>query len=172
MKRLTLVLLWLWTLGFGMAGAQVAPVKPAPVEPGAADKLTIRECLGVLAGLQALDGRKVIVAQGRPNESVEIIPYSLAGKVRDAISHNIFVLQTVQQEAQAANRRVQVEVGKGSTIAPGSKEVIDLDARMNEYLDRPCKVELDHVRDEDLALDKNDIPPTVLAAIFKIRDRK
>lgn len=146
-----------------------AAAQPAPPEKSA---LSLRECLGILNGLQQLDGRKVVVAQGRPNESVEIIPYALRGSVRDAISHNIFVLQSVQQEAQAANRRIQAEVGRGVTIAPGSAEAIELDARMNDYLERPCKVELDRIADGDLALDKNDIPPTVLAALFKIRDRK
>lgn len=177
-EKLALAALWLWTLGFGVAGAQ-APAKPQPTAAAApADKLTLRDCLGILTALTQLDGRKVIVAAGKANESVELVPYSFgsspsrSGLVRDAISHNLFMLAAVQQEAQAANRRIQNEVGKGATIAPGSKEAGDLDARLNEYLDRPCKVDLDQLRDEDLNLDKNEIPGTVLAALFKIRERK
>lgn len=171
MQRFVFAVLGALAMVASSATAQVAPVKPTPIEPGAGDKLTIRECLGILTGLQLLDGRKVLVGAGKPTESVEVIPYKFAGKVRDAISHNIFVLNQVQLEGQAANRRIQAEIGKGKTIEPGSSAAADFDGRMSDYLERPCRVELDHLRDADLNLDTNDIPGTVLAALWKIRDR-
>lgn len=146
----------------------IADAQPAPEEPR---KLTLRECMGVLTGLSNLDGRKVLVQAGRPNESVEFVSFSFKASVRDAISHNIFSLQPVQQEVQAANRRAQQEIGKGATIQPGSREAVELDGRMNDYLDRPCKVDLDRLRDSDLNIEANQIPPSILGMLFPIRDR-
>lgn len=150
---------------------QAAPAKQEPITPGSQAGLTIRDCISVLRGLQLLDGQKVVVAQGRSTESVEVVPYKFAGKTRSAISHNIFVLGQVQQEIDSADRRFRAEVGKGKPIEPGSKEQIELDQRINEYAERPCKVELDRIADSDLKLDENAIPGTVLAAFWKIRDR-
>lgn len=153
--------------------AQQAPVQQDPVTAITApkDKMTVQECLGVLAGLQALDGRRVIVSAGKPSEAAETIAYKFSGKLRDTISHNIFLLSQVQQEGQAANRRIQNEIGKGNAIAPGSKEAIELDGRLSDYMARPCKADLEHIRDADLRLDENDIPGSVLALIYKIRDK-
>lgn len=153
-----------------VAAAQ-APVKQDPPQAGAIDGLTIAECLGILAGLNALDGRRVIVGAGKPSESAETVSYKFSGRVRDTISHNIFVLSQVQQEAQSANRRAQLEIGAGEPIKPGSKENVLFDQRMAEYTARPCKVEVDHFRDADLKLDENDIQGSVLALLWKIRDK-
>ncbi len=153
------------------AMAAEAPIKQDPPQPGAELGLTITECLGIMAGLNALDGRRVIVGAGKPTESAETVSYKFPGKVRDAISHDLFMLTQVQQEAQAANRRTQLEIGKGETIKPGSREALEFDQRMAEYTARPCKIELDHLRDTDLKLDENDIPGSVLALIWKIRDK-
>ena len=90
---------------------------------------------------------------------------------RGAISRNLFVLGNVQQEVQAANRRAQERIGKGQPITPGSKENIEFDREMNDYLDRPCKAELDHLSEADLKVDENDLPGTVLSALWKILDR-
>lgn len=153
------------------AAAEQAPVKQLPVEAGE-NGMSINDCLGILAGLNAIDaGARVIIAQGKPTESVETIRFKFPTKVRDAISHNLFVLGQVQQEAQAANRRAQLEVGKGETIKPGSREALEFDQRMADYTARPCKVELDHVRDADLDLEHNDVPSSIMALLTKIRDK-
>ncbi len=153
------------------AMAAEAPVKQDPPQPGAEAGMTIAECLSAMSGLNALDGRRVIVGAGKPTESAETVSYKFPGKVRDAISHNLFVLMQVQQEGQAANRRAQFEIGKGEAIRTGSREALELDQRMAEYTARPCKVELEHIRDADLKLDENDIPGSVLAVLWKIRDK-
>lgn len=153
--------------------AAEAPVKQEPIKPGEAG-VTIADCLGILSGLNALDaGGRRIVAEGKPTESAETIHFKLPGKVRDAIGHNEFVLATVQQEAQAANRRVQLEIiaGGAESIKPGTKENLIFDQRMSEYMARPCAVQLDHIRDADLDLDHNDIPGSVLSLLTKIRDK-
>jgi hypothetical protein len=168
MRRLFFTFLFLTAVP---AIAAEAPIKQDPPQPGAEAGLTIAECLGIMGGLNALDGRRVIVGAGKATESAETVSYKFPGKVRDAISHDLFVLTQVQQEAQAANRRTMNEVGKGDLIKPGSKENLEFDSRMAEYTSRPCKVELDHLRDTDLKLDENDIPGSVLALIYKIRDK-
>lgn len=171
MRRFFFTILFTAAIGASATAGAQAPVKQDPPVAGATDALTIAECLGVLAGLNALDGRRVIVGAGKPSESAETVSYKFSGKIRDTISHNIFMLTQVQQEAQAANRRAQVEIGKGETIKPGSKENTDFDQRMTEYTARPCKVELEHLRDTDLNLDVNDIQGSVLALLWKIRDK-
>ncbi len=137
-------------------------------------QMTIRDCLSVLAGLQQLDGHRVIVAASKPNESIETMPYKFPGRLRDAISHDIFVLGTVQQEAQVADRRIQQEVPQidpKDADATAKKQQRDAKVadRVDEFVGRSCKVELDKIADADLNLDANEIPGTVLAAIWKIR---
>lgn len=157
--------------------AQQAPVKPDPAAAMNPDKLTIRECLGILAGLNALDGRRVIVAAGKATESVETVPYKFgtnpdrASKVRSAISHNIFVLGQVQQEAQAANRRAQLAIAKGQEMKPGSAEAIEFDRQMTEYTERPCNVALDHIPEADLRAGENDLPGSIGALLWRVIDR-
>lgn len=177
MRRFFFTILSIAALAAAPAIAQQAPVKPDPAPATNPDKLTIRECLGVLAGLNALDGQRVIVARGKPTESVENVSYKFgtntdrAGKVRDAISHNIFMLGQVQQEAQSANRREQRAIGKGEEIKPGSKENVEFDGRMAEYTERPCNVDLDHIPVADLRLGENDIPGSILALLWRMIDR-
>lgn len=176
MRRFFLTILSAGVMLTGAAATQ-APVKQDPAAAMNPDKLTIRECLGILAGLTALDGRRVIVAAGKATESVETIPFKFgtspdrAGKVRGAIAHNIFLLGQVQQEAQAANRREQIAVGRGEPIKPGSKENVEFDSRMAEYTERPCNVELDHIPEADLRAGENDLPGSIQALIWKVIDR-
>lgn len=153
--------------------AAEATVQKEPVTAGESG-MTISDCLSILGGINALDaGYRYIVAQGKPSESAETIKFKLPSKVRDAMSHNLFVLGQVQQEAQANNRRVQLEIigTNPDPIKPGSKENLIFDQRMTEYTARPCTVALDHIRDTDLDLDHNDIPASVLSLLTKIRDK-
>lgn len=135
--------------------------------------LTINDCLLILQALNELDaGYRYVVAAGKPTESVETLRFKFPPKVRDAISHDIFALGTIQMEGQSANRRAQLEViGSGSDpIKPGSKQAIQFDQRMADYTARPCAVPLDHFRKADLDLDKNDVPGSVLARLRPITD--
>lgn len=142
-----------------------------------APAMTIRDCLSILAGLSNMDSRKVMIGKGKPSEAVEVINYQFKGTVRDNISHDIWLLGPIQQEAQSADRRIRLEVAHDKPVVPGSKEesvqraAFDaaLADRVDEYVRRPCKVELDKIADADLKLDENDIPGTVLASIWMIR---
>ncbi len=162
-----------------IALAQQAPVKKDPPVAGAADGLTIQECLGILAGLNALDaGNRRIVSEGKPTESAETIRFKLPPKVRDAIGHDQFVLGQVQLEAQAANRRAQLEIMDAradkadvSPIKPGTRENLLFDQRMSDYTAKPCRAELDHIRDADLKSEENDVPGAVKSLLWKILDR-
>lgn len=163
----------LFTTAIAPAFAAEAPVQKEPVTAGEKG-MTIQDCLGILGGLNALDaGYRYIVAQGKPTESAETVRFKLPAKVRDAMSHDLFVLGQVQQEAQAANRRIQIEIMGTSSepIKPGSKENMTLDARLTEYTARPCTVALDHIRDADLDLEHNDISASILSLLTKIRDK-
>jgi hypothetical protein len=144
--------------------------------PPAADasKLTIADCMGILVGLNQLDaGGRRVIADGKPNESIETLHFKLPGKVRDAMSHDLYVLGQVQQEVNQANRRTQLEIMGDSPdpIKPGSKQNMVFDARMTEYTGRPCTAELDRIHDADLDLEHNDIPASTLSLLTKIRDK-
>lgn len=163
----------LFMTGFTPAIAAEAAVQKDPVTAGE-NGMTIQDCIGIMVGLNALDaGYRYIVAQGKPTESVETIKFKLPNNVRDAMSHNLFVLGQVQQESQAANRRIQLEIigDKPDPIKDGSKELLIFNNRIAEYTARPCNVTLDHIRDADLDRAHNDIPSSVMALLTKIIDR-
>jgi hypothetical protein len=173
MRRLFFTILSTTAILIGPAFGAEAPVQKPPVTAGEAG-MTIQDCLGILTGLNMLDaGARVIVSAGKPTEAAETIRFKLPAKVRDAMSHDIFVLGQVQQEGQANNRRVQLEIMGASPdpIKPGSKENMVFDQRMSEYTARPCTVALDHIRDADLDLEHNDVPASVLSLLSKIRDK-
>lgn len=163
----------LFIAGVSPAIAAEAPAQKPSVTAGESG-MTIADCLGILGGLNALDaGYRYVVGQGKPTESAETLRFKLPAKVRDAMSHNMFVLGQVQQEAQANNRRVQLEIMGTNTdpIKPGSKENMTFDQRMTDYTGRPCPVALDHIRDADLDLEHNDISGSILSLLTKIRDK-
>lgn len=153
-----------------LSGVLAAEQPAAPPAEG----LTISDCLGIMAGLNALDaGYRVIVAAGKPTESAETIHFKFPGRLRDAIGHDEFMLGQVQQEVNAANRRTQLEIigTKEDVIKPGSKDNLIFDQRMSEYTAKACTVQLDHIRDADLDLEHNEIPGSVLSLLTKIRDK-
>jgi hypothetical protein len=128
----------------------------APVNTG----LSVRDCLGVLAAMTALDGGKN--GDGKP--------FRFTSALRNAIAHNIFMLSTVQLEAQAANRRAQDEI-RGDAEKLSERQLSQLEDRLNGYLDRPCKVEVDRLRKNDLDLERNDVSPSTIAAMWKVLDQ-
>lgn len=152
------------------AFAAEAPVKQDAPGPGAADGLTINDCFAILTGLSRLDdGFEKVVSAGKPTESKISDHYDLPPALRDAQTHDLFVLGQIQQEVQTANRRAQLEIGHGEAIKPGSVEELKFQDRMAEYTSRPCPVQLDHIRKDDL-MKAGPIPGTIRALLWKITD--
>lgn len=178
MKRILIAAL-ACTLTLSASAAQ-APVKPELGLP--ATGLTINDCLLILNGLNALDERKVILRQGKPDEAVERVPFEFAkGGLRLDISHNIAVLSAIQREAQPAQQKIFYEVLRSvpekspgvpaTEIAPGTPAGAEYDRQMKELAARPCSAQLTRINAGDLNLDKNQIPVGVLALLDKVLDR-
>jgi hypothetical protein len=143
-------------IGFSSAVKAAEEVKPVPRA-----MMNIRDCLGVLDGLGKLDSGK--------NSDGKM--FKLAPAVRDAIGHDMFMLSSVQQEGQAASRRAQTEV-RGETPGELSQlQLLRLEQRLNDYLDRPCLASLEHIKKSELDLDHNEVPSSVLANLWRIIDK-
>lgn len=123
--------------------------------------LTIRACLNILAGLYQIDAGKVV-------DGKSLGQFKLPSNVKDALSHNIFVLGQVQLEAQTADRRIQAEIRGEANGDLNQRQLLALDQRRNDYFDRPCTAELDRIKRSDLDLDKNDIPASAVGNLWPI----
>lgn len=143
--------------------------KPAAPPPST---LTVNDCLVILQGLNGLDLHQVVVNQGKPNEQVAMIPFEFgSARLRLTIGHNLAELGAVQRDAQAAQQKIQAEIGKGGEIKPGTPANLELDRQVRDLLTQPCRASIDHIQGADLKLDKNEIPGSVLGALDKILDR-
>jgi hypothetical protein len=118
--------------------------------------LTMRDCMNILTGLNLIAGEG------------NVSKFKFSAGTRDNISHDLFYLSQVQLEGIAANRRIQAEVRGDTEGQLSQKQLALLDERINQYLDRPCRTDLLKIRKEDLELDKNDIPPSVLFLIWRL----
>lgn len=161
---------FLFTAAVTAAAAAEAPVKPTPGLPDTG--LTVNECLTILSGLNALDGRQVVVSAGKPDEKVINLSYDFGNaKLRMDIAHDMAVLGAIQRDSQTAQQGIFLEVGKGADIKPGTPEYANYDKQLKDLVDRPCHAALARIKAADLKLDRNDIPGSVLAAIDKILDK-
>lgn len=132
-------------------------------------KLTIGECQTVLVGLQGLDGRNEITKDG----SAVTVPYQFgSARLRLAIQQNVARLSEMQQGFNKVQQELFREVaGNAAEIKPGSAEMLRYTKLVVEAQQAPCNIELQRIRADDLKLDKNEIPGSVLGALDKILDR-
>ena len=134
------------------------------------DKMTISECLQVLAGLSALDyvgeqlGARNAAIAGKSTTPPGAKSY-LLGTTRMTIALNIAALSRVADAIQQTTAELQKE-------NTGSPE--DFQKAWMEAVTKPCPVTLIHIKQSDLHLgdgDKeNQIPPGVLSVIVPIID--
>jgi len=147
--------------------------KASPAASGTPEAgLSINDCLIILQGLNGLDLHQVVLNQGKPNEQIANLPYEFgSARLRLDIGRNIAELGAVQRAAQATQEKITAEIGKGEEIKPGSKEATERDNQIRELLNQPCRAHLEHIKAEQLRLEKNEIPSSILAALDKILDR-
>lgn len=139
---------------------------PAPV-------ITVRDCLLILNGLSGLDGYNVLINAGKPNEQVLTRAYEFNNaKLRRDIQTNIAALQVVQQATQKLNQDIFREVAKDSNeIKPDTPQYVEYTKRVSDGEGLPCTAQLVRININDLKLEKNEIPGSVLAALDKILDK-
>lgn len=133
------------------------------------EKLTILQCEIVLGGLQGLDGRTEMTKDGR----AVTVPYQFgSARLRLAIQQNIARLNIRHQDFLKVQQDMFREVaGDAVEIKPNSPEMVRYQKMVLDAQQAPCNVELQRIKADDLKLDKNEIPGSVLGALDKILDR-
>lgn len=136
---------------------------------GFTTSLTVNDCLTVNSGLIALDGYQTLDA----NKQRITLPYDFGNvALRRIIQRNIAAIAAVQQDQLQLQKDIFKEVAKGSTkIEPDTPKYEEYTRQVEKSLKLPCTAKLEHININDLKLDKNEIPGTVLVALDKILDK-
>lgn len=190
MKKLYLAL----TAAAVLLTPAIAKPAEAPVKKpeGIQSSVTINECLMILQALNNIDEHIVIVGK-EPNQQLvkQSYEYGPGGFRLNFLAHNIRILTTIQQDAQAEQQKILRDIlakmppvalkdkdGKetGDTkpafeIQPNTPEAIEYDKKLKELTAAPCLADLTHFREGDLKLEKNELPASSLSSLDKIRDK-
>lgn len=141
-------------------------LRSARAEPA---KLTIGQCLTILSGLNALDGKQEMTKDGT---AITTAYQFGSAKLRLAIQQNVARLNDLQQGLQKVQQEMFREVaGDATEIKPNTPEFIRYQKMVLDAQQQPCNIELQRISAADLKLDKNEIPGSVLGALDKILDR-
>ena len=171
--------------------AAEAPVKPAgPPSTG----LTLNDCLLILQATRDIDEHLIVLGTA-PNQQLVKQSYQYTaspGFRMNFLAHNIRILTTIQQDAQAEQQKIHRdilakipqdkladEVGKDGKptgkkvqeIPAGSPEAAEYDEKLKTLTAAPCVADLAHFKETDLNLGVNDLPASALVNIEKIRDK-
>lgn len=132
-------------------------------------KMTVGECLSVLAGLNGLDGKQELTKDG----AAITTPYQFgSAKLRLAIQQNIARLTDLQRGVTQVQQDIFREVaGTATEIKPNTAEFVRYQKMILDAQQAPCNIELQRIKADDLKLDKNEIPGSVLGALDKILEK-
>jgi hypothetical protein len=133
-------------------------------------KLKVADALALNAALSSLDGQQKVVPQGEAPAKLVVVPYEFSGKIRWTIAQNLTALAPSVKSADEARNALVKQVGgeSGTIAATDSVRVSKFTAAYNEILTQPLTVELTKVKLEELKLDANPIPATLLSALTPI----
>jgi hypothetical protein len=137
-----------------LALATVAQAEPV--------KVHVRDLNVMLSGLSSLDGAEKLVG-----EKLVRMPYEFAGPTRWAIAYNLTIVRNQVQVQNAAKADIVRAIANGgSRIEPTDTEsMARFSAEYQKLIDTEITVELMRIPLDELQLDKNAIPPTVLSAL-------
>ena len=138
-------------------------------------KLKASDCPELLASLNALDGSERVVDQGKEAPAKVVrLSYDFAGKTRFAISRNIAALKaTVQVLDDTRTMLIKQAAGGAMEIKSDEKDKQAAFLKLwSDALAQPVMLDLQRLKEEDLKLDANPIPGTVLAGLTPILDLK
>lgn len=163
-------------LGGRPAPAAEPPKKDAP----AANELTIAQGLTILEGLLGLDGHFVVVKNAAGNDvmSQTPIPWVFENstlRLLIASDENILnaMKKTVEDTRNAMIKEALIGKPPGTELKAPMPEFDAFLKQWTELLAKPLPgaKDLGHIKGADLKLDKNEIPPSTLAAIMPILDK-
>jgi hypothetical protein len=139
--------------------------------------LTVNQCMTVNAGFEALRYAGAQLNDQRPAPP-DARQYKL-GEVRAIAAFSLSKLQRVMDAFAKARNAMAAELAAdkanldGNNFTPAA--AANLNQAMQKVLDGPCDVQLDRIKLADLRLgdegDRNQIPPSVVAALSPIIDR-
>lgn len=138
-----------------------------PVSARAADTLTIQSCLDIFGGLNSLSGYD-------DPKTGKTTQYKL-GALRLQVGMTLAALKTVSDQVQRAKGDLVAEVVNGKPLVDNSPEMVALNHRYQEMLDKPCPITIPHIRLADLKVgdgpDENALPPSTIALLAPILDK-
>jgi hypothetical protein len=128
--------------------------------------MKIRDILMLAQALQTLDGYTKIVRDGGQDKPIHA-PYEFSGNVRFAIAKNINAIAPVNRAFSEARNALVRQFSSGGEEVPAAA-MPGFDAAVKELLDRDEDIQILPLSQLDLNLDKNPIPPTVVAGLMPL----
>ena len=134
-------------------------------QPAAHDsvQMTYAQAKSLLAGLTALDGAQKVVTEGG-QEHIVTTPYQLSGLTRGAIAYDEVSLQAIVDKENAELRVFARSIGATAATKNDSPEGMQFLTKQTDDGDKVVTVDLILLSQDELKLDVNAIPPSVLAA--------
>jgi hypothetical protein len=151
--------------------AKTAPQPAAkPVKGARPITMTVEEAVRLSQGLAALDGYDRTI-EGPDGERTVREFYKFEPLVGLAVARNANSLEPVARAYQdARNRLIRKHAGGGFKVDPGTQEAVAFAEDDRKILAAEETVALVPIREADLKLDVNPIPPSVLGLLLPLLD--
>jgi hypothetical protein len=128
--------------------------------------MKIREILTAAAALNALDGYTKVVKDGGLDKAVTV-PYEFTANVRFSIAKNIAALGPVLRTFESSRKALIKQFSDGGNEVPADAMAAFSEAP-SELLDRDEEVSSAELSQADLNLERNPIPPSVIAGLMPL----
>lgn len=126
-------------------------------------KLSMEKMIAARSALVALDGYDKIIKDGERDRAVREL-YKLGGGLRLLIAKNINLLDKEIDPFQRARNTLVMEHADASGSVPPDKRA-EFVKQERELLDAEYDVDVVPIKDDELKLDQNPIPASVLAQL-------
>lgn len=145
------------------ATAQVA----APPDPSPPGGLTVEQTLTIVNGLSQLDGYDDVCTDGAIQKTCKR-PYKFGGGVRWTIASDISVAKSVQTTWETVKNGLITQYSDNGKVPDAN--LPKLNAELTSALSKPSNIVLARLKRDELKLDENPIPASILALIIPIVD--
>ena len=146
------------------AALMVSPARAADATPP--DSITIDQAIGVMRALGQLDRYEV---QDKDGKAVSI-PYKFSGALRYLIASDLDLATTAARQYQTAVNALVMQISGGGNKVP-DELLPKFNEENNKLLAAPAGVILRKIKLDDLKLDENPIPVSVLSVLMPIIEK-
>lgn len=126
-------------------------------------KLSMEKMISARAALMALDGYDKIIKDGERERAVREL-YKLGGGLRLLIAKNVNLLDKEIDTFQRARNALVLECASGQEKVPPEK-MASFIKQERELLDAETEIDVVPIKSDELKLDQNPIPASVLAQL-------